>query len=229
MKKVSVLSVFLTLPLIFFPYLLIVAHASIFLSTKVSFIEYFYEKVLKNNGLLMLPILLVLLLLVAFCLTLFTLICAKRRVSAHSVTKTMLWVKIAMLPGYILNLLAALVMFITIFTIPFSFIIAFFDGLLLIVSFIPMIYALVTAAKQKQLRIAEALTYAVLQFVPLAEWISDGVFCGVLKKRSRKASASQSTEVSEPVAVPEPETAPEPAPELDLDAEAVPTPAQTEE
>ena len=218
MKNVSKASVLLMLPLMAFPYLLIVAHASIFLSTKVSFIGYFYDEILGGNGLLMLPILLAYALCCLVCAVIFTVICAKRRVSAGSLAKTMLILKIAMLPGYALNALAALVMFITIFTIPFSIIIAFFDGIIIDIFLVPTLYLLIAGVKQGRLKKGEAVVLGALQVIPFADFASAVALFVLLKKREKAAIVSDGTPADHDEGEPLEAELSEPAEPADSDA-----------
>ena len=169
MKKVAPWSIPLLIPALLMPTLLFVTVSSVFLSTKVSAVEYFYDHVLQGNALLLLPILLTYSVLTLGCALLFKVICVKRQAEPLSVVKTIMVLKFITLPAYLLDMLGAVVLLITIFTIPFSFALCFFYIIVLMAFAFPTIHALKVAEKQGMIDESFALLAGMMQFVFAAD------------------------------------------------------------
>ena len=105
---------------ILLPYLMLLALALIFLSTKLAFFEWIMQFVFWNNALLLILALLFCCIFVAILNVLCFIANIRQKEDALALAKTAMIVKLTQIPAYVLIFVLGVLLLLTIFTIPFT-------------------------------------------------------------------------------------------------------------
>ena len=171
------------IPSVLIPYIALFEITTIFFSTKYSLARFIMEKVFQNNGLLVLAFLLIFC-MVAVILNVvgFTLsICQKW--DALSLAKTAMIVKFVQAPTYLIIFVLGVLLFITIFTIPFVFVLFIINCLTLVLTGLVTLASVINAVRGRTFTFKESVWVMILQFVFCADVVATIIFYIMLKKR----------------------------------------------
>ena len=164
--------VFAAIPIALIPYLALFALATIFFSTEVPFFRTIMESVFHNNALILLAALFIYCIAAAVLTGICFLVSIHKNWDALAVAKTAMIIKLAQVPAYILIYALGVLFVITIFTIPFSFLLFVIDCLSLWMTGLFVIASVVIASRNHTLIFKDVLWVVLLQFVFCADVIA---------------------------------------------------------
>ena len=171
---------------ILLPYLMLLALALIFLSTKLAFFEWIMQFVFWNNALLLILALLFCCILVAILNVLCFIANIRQKEDALALAKTAMIVKLTQIPAYVLIFVLGVLLLLTIFTIPFTIALFFFDCACLFLSGLWVASSAIYAIRQGICKPQKTIWAIILQFVFCADVVSSIVFYIMLKKSQKR-------------------------------------------
>ena len=160
-----------------FPYVFLAGLLTIFFASQIIDIAFL------GNGLLFVGVL-ALLLFAMFAWTVvfsvFHLI--KKDLSAKAWARAVMIVKLVQIPAYLLFFVLGILLFITLFTIPFALAIVAVDLLCITLTGLLGTVTCLHAAREGQLTVSQAVLMAILQFVFCADVVVSVILYSILKK-----------------------------------------------
>lgn len=175
--------IWLVIPTILLPYLVLFALATLFLSSEIALFEIIMEKVFNNNALyLMASVLLCFLFAIVLNLIFFVLGITKGW-DALSLAKSSMIIKLIQAPAYVLIFGLGALLMITVFTFPFSFALIFFDCITLVLTGLITTAAAVNSSRNGVFNSKEVALIIISQLVFCLDVVAAIVFYLNLKKR----------------------------------------------
>ena len=138
----------MTIPTLLLPYFALFTSATVFLSTKIQFFNLVMGSVFRGNAIYLIAAFIIYCLLAAVLSVVYFIdsLCKKR--DSLYLAKYFMIVKLIQVPGYALIFVLGVVCAITIFTIPFSVALFFFDCFSLFLSGLGVVSAVIRAIQQ---------------------------------------------------------------------------------
>ena len=166
------------LPIILFPYTIIIALASLFSN-------FIMETVFKNNIFL---VLLVLLLFYIIALISAIIVSIKNLVlkrSAQELLRMNMIIKLIHIPAYLLIFFAGMIFFLTIFTFAISILLMILTGMSIILSGLIGLSSIIRGLREHKLTKKKAIIHSILQFIFCADIISSIIIYRSVKTRKQ--------------------------------------------
>jgi len=175
----------LVIPALLFPYFVILSLATIFFANKSSFFSAIMEGIFRGNAWYLTAALTGFALIAAGMCVIFLILALRRRWEPCFVAKVAMILKLIQIPAYIVIFILGVLFLLTVFTIPFTFALVIFDCVAILMSGLVTVSSIINARRMGMISKAEAVIFAVLQFVFVLDVISAVVLFGMLSGRRR--------------------------------------------
>ncbi len=175
--------IWLVIPTVAAPYIVLLCLALIFSSTEVPAICNIMENVFKNS---IWNLMLALLIYFAISLLLATvcfIISICKGYDALSLAKPTMIIKLIQIPAYITIFVLGVIFFITVFTAPFSLALFLLDCLMLFMTGLLNCAAVIVAIRQGFTTFKQSFWVIILQFVFCADVVASIIFYSKIKKK----------------------------------------------
>ena len=179
------------IPTVLLPYLALGSVLLILFCTRSAFLGAIMENVFRNNIWLLAGSLLIYCVLCLVLSILCFIFSLKNNWEALWLAKTVMRIKLILIPAYVMIFVLGFFLAITLFTMPFAFVLFLVDSLTLIMTGMVNIAAIILASQQKQLPIKSFLWFFLLQFVFCADVIASILFYTRLKKAHAPLAVSE--------------------------------------
>ena len=161
--------VWLIIPEVIFPYIVLLAVSNIFLVTKSRFFEMIMERIFNDNALYLVAVVLLFALFALILSILCIVISLYKKWDSLSLAKTAVIVKLLQAPAYIIIYILGALCCITIFTFAFTFAFVLIDCIVLFMSGLLTVSSIINAYRQKLISKKDAIIFGALQFVFVAD------------------------------------------------------------
>ena len=172
----------LLLPAMLLPYVALFALAGVFSSTQLPLFQWVMACVFQGNAWYLIAAVGCFVLLSIVSSLIFFALSICKKWDPLTLAKNAIFIKCIQIPAYLLIFVLGVVMLITIFTFPFAVALCFLDGVTLFLTGLVVNSSGINAVQQKRISRKDALLFAVLQFVFVADVISSVVLFRRLSK-----------------------------------------------
>ena len=166
------------LPIILFPYTIIIALASLFSN-------FIMETVFKNNIFLVLFVLLLFYIIALISTIIISIKNLVLKRSAQELLRMNMIIKLIHIPAYLLIFFAGMIFFLTIFTFAISILLMILAGMSIILSGLIGLSSIIRGLSEYKLTKKKAIIHCILQFVFCADVISSVIIYRSVKTRKQ--------------------------------------------
>lgn len=176
----------LTALIVLIPYLSLLTSITIIYSTRNPVFEFVMENIFNGQGFFLVGTLFLYCAFATVVSMAYTVKSVIDNWDALAFTKTVLTMKLLQIPAYILNFIWGIILTITLFTIPFSIGLFFFECFALLSTGLLLSAAVINATRQGAFKVKEVLWVIVMQFVFFVDVIAAVIFYGKLKRMAEE-------------------------------------------
>ena len=176
------------IPIVLAPYLVLLAFATIFFSTKLPAFRWIMEDVFRGNALYLVAAVLIFCVIIVVWSGILSFVSIYKKWDALAVAKCAMIIKLAQIPAYAMIFALGVLLAIGIFTIPFAIGLFVLDCLLLFATGLLVISAVVISTRNERHTFREMLWVVLLQFVFCVDVIAS-IF--LYRKMKQEAAMTQ--------------------------------------
>ena len=172
-------------PTITLPYLLLLTLCIILFSTDQSIFKFIMENIFQNNAWILLATFTLYCIIASTLSIICFILSIVKKWDALTLAKTSMIIKLIQVPAYIMIFIFGFIMLITIFTIPFSFVLFIFDCWILFLTSLITLSGVLNSIYEKKLKFSEIIWVIILQFIFCVDVVSSIIFYKKLKNKSK--------------------------------------------